>query len=165
MCVGKYVKTILFYLQITYFKSVITNFKIQLKHKHDSADLNCEITSQTHNHRCYLLNREVAWPCSHHSFGTGTVPERNRRPCSHLFHCVQSFRNEPTTSRCDRSGTVPERVRRRNFFPINTPGMGRFQLLDLWVLRYGLALRFWVVIAIIVSLTLTITLITAKTII
>ena len=33
------------------------------------------------------------------------------RPCSHLFHCVQSFRNEPTTSRCDRSGTVPERVR------------------------------------------------------
>ena len=33
------------------------------------------------------------------------------RPCSHLFHCIQSFRNEPTTSRCDRSGTVPERVR------------------------------------------------------
>ena len=42
-------------------------------------------------------------------------PERFRnatgRPCSHLFHCVRSFRNEPTTSRCDRSGTVPERVR------------------------------------------------------
>ena len=50
-------------------------------------------------------------PCSHHSFGTGTVPERNRAPCSHLFHCVRSFRNEPTTSRCDRSGTIPERVR------------------------------------------------------
>ena len=38
------------------------------------------------------------------------------RPCSYLFHCVQSFhawafRNEPTTSRCDRSGTVPARVR------------------------------------------------------
>ena len=27
-------------------------------------------------------------------------------PCSDLFHCVHSFRNEPTTSRCDRSGTV-----------------------------------------------------------
>ena len=46
---------------------------------------------------------------------TALGPERFRnatgRPCSHLFHCVQSFRNEPTTSRCDRSGTVPERVR------------------------------------------------------
>ena len=45
---------------------------------------------------------------------TALGPERIRnatgRPCSHLFHCVQSFRNEPTTSRCDRSGTVPERV-------------------------------------------------------
>ena len=42
-------------------------------------------------------------------------PERDwnatGRPCSHLFHCVQSFRNEPTTSPCDRSGTVPERDR------------------------------------------------------
>ena len=46
---------------------------------------------------------------------TALGPERFRnatgRPCSHLFHCVQSFRNEPTTSRCDRSGMVPERVR------------------------------------------------------
>ena len=41
------------------------------------------------------------------------------------------------------------------FFPINAPGMGRFQLLNLGVLGYGLELRFWVVIAIIVSLTLT----------
>ena len=44
----------------------------------------------------------------------------------------------------------------RNFFPINAPGMGRFQLLNLRVFSYGLELRFWVVIAIIVSLTLTI---------
>ena len=50
-------------------------------------------------------------------------------------------------------------------FPINAPGMGRFQLLNLGVLGYGLELRFWVVIAIIVSLTLTITLITTLTII
>ena len=42
--------------------------------------------------------------------------------------------------------------------PINGPGMGRFKLLNLGVLGYGLELRFWVVIAIIVSLTLTITL-------
>ena len=53
----------------------------------------------------------------------------------------------------------------RNFFPINAPGMGRFQLLNLGGLGYGLELRFWVVIAIIVSLTLTITLITTLTII
>ena len=51
------------------------------------------------------------------------------------------------------------------FFPINAPGMGRFQLLNLGVLGYGLELRFWVVIAKIVSLTLTITLITTLTII
>ena len=51
------------------------------------------------------------------------------------------------------------------FFPINAPGMGRFQLLNLGVLGYGLELRFWVVIAIIVSLTLTINLITTLTII
>ena len=38
--------------------------------------------------------------------------------------------------------------------------MGRFQLFDLGVLGYGLDLRFWVVIEIIVSLTLSITLIT-----
>ena len=31
----------------------------------------------------------------------------------------------------------------RNFFPINAPGMGRFQLLSLGVLGYGLELRFW----------------------
>ena len=49
--------------------------------------------------------------------------------------------------------------------PINAPGMGRFKLLNLGVLGYGLELRFWVVIAIIVSLTLTITLITTLTII
>ena len=49
------------------------------------------------------------------------------------------------------------------FFHINAPGMGRFQLLSLGVLGYGLELRFWVVIAIIVSLTLTITLITTVT--
>ena len=53
----------------------------------------------------------------------------------------------------------------RNFFPINAPGMGRFQLLNWGVLGYGLELRFWVVIPIIVSLTLTITLITILTII
>ena len=51
------------------------------------------------------------------------------------------------------------------FFPINAPGLGRFQLLNLEVLGYGLELRFWVVIAIIVSLTLTVTLITTLTII
>ena len=53
--------------------------------------------------------------------------------------------------------------RSRNFFPTNAPGMGRFQLLNLGGLGYGLELRFWVVIAIIVSLTLT--LITTLTII
>ena len=57
---------------------------------------------------------------------------------------------------------TPERV---IFFPINAPGMGRFQLLNLGGLGYGLELRFCVVIAIIVSLTLTITLITTLTII
>ena len=51
------------------------------------------------------------------------------------------------------------------FFPINAPGVDRFQLLNLGVLGYGLELRFWVVIAIIVSLTQTITLITTLTII
>ena len=54
-------------------------------------------------------------------------------------------------------------IRKRNFFPINAPGMGRFQLPNLGVLGYGLELRFWVVIAIIVSLTLTITLIHSLT--
>ena len=49
------------------------------------------------------------------------------------------------------------------FFPINALGMGRFQLLNLGGLGYGLELRFWVVITIIVSLTLTITLITTNT--
>ena len=48
-------------------------------------------------------------------------------------------------------------------FPINAPGMGRFQLLNLGVLGYGLELRFWIVIAIIVSLALTITSITTLT--
>ena len=50
-------------------------------------------------------------------------------------------------------------------FPINAPGMGRFQQLNLGVLGYGLELRFWVVIAIIVSLTITINVITSLTII
>ena len=49
----------------------------------------------------------------------------------------------------------------RNFFPYQCSG----QLFDLGVLGYGLDLRFWVMIAIIVSLTLTITLITTLTII
>ena len=54
------------------------------------------------------------------------------------------------------------------FFPINAPGMGRFQLLNFGGFGYAtyvLELRFWVVIAIIVSLTLTITLITTLMII
>ena len=51
------------------------------------------------------------------------------------------------------------------FFPINALGMGRFQMLNLGGLGYGSELSFWVVIAIIVSLTLTITLITTLTII
>ena len=51
------------------------------------------------------------------------------------------------------------------FFPINAPGMGSFKLFDLGVLGYELELRFWVVIAIIVSVTLTITLIKTLTII
>ena len=66
------------------------------------------------------------------------------------------------TVRHTNAGGRPGRV---IFFPINAPGMGRFQLRNLGVLGYGLELRFWVVIAIIVSLTLTITLITTLTII
>ena len=50
--------------------------------------------------------------------------------------------------------TRPARV---IFFPINDLGMGRFQMLNLGVLGYGLKLRGWVVIVIIGSLTLTIT--------
>ena len=49
--------------------------------------------------------------------------------------------------------------RQRICCPTNAPsppGMGRFQLLNLGFLDYGLELRFWVVIAIIVSLTITI---------
>ena len=53
----------------------------------------------------------------------------------------------------------------RNFFPIDAPSMGRFQLLNLGGLGYGLEIRFWVVITMIVSLTLTTTLITTLTII
>ena len=47
------------------------------------------------------------------------------------------------------------------------PDMGRFQQLNYYLggLGYGLELRFWVVIAIIVSLTLTIILTTTLTII
>ena len=60
---------------------------------------------------------------------------------------------------------APPPPRWRNFFPINAPDMDRFKLLNLGVLGYGLELIFWVVIAIIVSLTLTITLITTLTII
>ena len=55
--------------------------------------------------------------------------------------------------------------RQRNFFPISAPGMGRFQLHNLGCLGYGLELRFGVVIARIVCLTLIITLITTLTII
>ena len=57
---------------------------------------------------------------------------------------------------------IPARI---HFFPINAPGVGRFQLLNLGGLAYGLESRFWVVNAIIVCLTLTITLITTLTII
>ena len=65
----------------------------------------------------------------------------------------------------DEITTFVNKARPPNFFPINAPGMGRFKLLNFGVLGYGLELRFWVVIAIIVSLTLTITLITTLTII
>ena len=47
-------------------------------------------------------------------------------------------------------------LQKQFFFPINVPGMGRFQLLNLGCLGYGLELMFWVVIAIIVSITQTI---------
>ena len=56
-----------------------------------------------------------------------------------------------TSGGYDQLETSPE------FFPINAPSMGRFQLFDLEVLGYALDLKFWVVIAVIVSLTLTIT--------
>ena len=58
-----------------------------------------------------------------------------------------------------------QRRRPRKFFSYQCSGMGRFQLLNLGGLGYGLELRFWVVIAIIVSLTITITFITTLTII
>ena len=70
----------------------------------------------------------------------------------------QNSTNCPTLFRSMRTASVI-------FFPIKAPGMGRFQLLNLGVLGYGIELRFWVVIALIVSLTLTITLITTLTII
>ncbi len=57
---------------------------------------------------------------------------------------------------------VPSRPAGVIVFPINAPGMGRF---NLGVLGYGLELRLWVLIAILLSLTLTITLITTLTII
>ena len=49
----------------------------------------------------------------HHVEGTNGfdavfILQPRDRPCSHPFHCVRSFRNGPTTSRCDRSGTGPE---------------------------------------------------------
>ena len=47
----------------------------------------------------------------------------------------------------------PERMGRVIYFPINAPGMGRFQILNFGVIP-GLEIRFWVVVAIIVSLTL-----------
>ena len=65
----------------------------------------------------------------------------------------------------DDTNKQTQRAGRVIFFPINAPGLGRFQLLNLGGLGYGLELRFWVVIAIIVSLTITITLITTLTII
>ena len=51
----------------------------------------------------------------HHVEGTNGfyavfILQPRDRPCSHPFHCVRSFRNGPTTSRCDHSGTGPERV-------------------------------------------------------
>ena len=64
-----------------------------------------------------------------------------------------------------RAHSCMRAILKRNFCPINAPGMGRLKLLNFGVLGYGLELRFWVVIAIIVSLTLTITLITTLTII
>ena len=80
--------------------------------------------------------------------------------------------NTEVLQRCAQTG-IEQHIKRAQlrwsgrviFFPINAPGMGRFQLLNLGVLGYWLELRFWVVIAIIVSLTLTITLITTLTII
>ena len=69
-------------------------------------------------------------------------------------------RGSTCTDKC-----VPTADGQRNVFPINAPGMGRFQLLNLGFLDYGLELRVWVVIAIIVSLTLTIILVTTLTII
>ena len=89
---------------------------------------------------CHGLRYHLEGPCSHYfvlQLGSGA---RNNKPVA----------------------MPPDSV---IFFPINAPGMGRFQLLNLGVLGYGLELRFWVVIAIIVSLTLTITLITTLTII
>ena len=60
--------------------------------------------------------------------------------------------------------TARRTIRLRIFFPINAPVMGRFQLVNFGVWGYVLELIFWVVIAIIVSPTLTITLITTLTI-
>ena len=63
----------------------------------------------------------------------------------------------------DRGVHAGEVDRGRNFFSYQCSGMGRFQLLNLGGSGYGLML--WVVIAIIVSPTPTITLITTLTII
>ena len=113
-----------------------------------------------------------------------------------LIKCARCRRNGCASRRALRSGSAQKQFMRSKlaaaerrhyrvptscgiagviFFPINAPGMamGRFQLLNLGVLGYGLELRFgfglelrfWVVIAIIVSVTLTITLITTLTII
>ena len=81
-----------------------------------------------------------------------------------LGNLFNDIRGENIACTQDGHPDVPK-TGRVIFFPINASGMGRFQLLNLGVLGYGLELRFWVVIAIIVSLTLTITLITTLTII
>ena len=73
--------------------------------------MHCSHPLQTHVYGgCSVLAMKIGRV---HTTALGPEPFRNAtgRPCSHLFHCVRSFRNEWTTSRCDRSGTVPERVR------------------------------------------------------
>ena len=62
------------------------------------------------------------------------------------------------------TSNMRQRTGRVIFFPINAPGMGRFQLPNLGVLGYWLGLRFCVVIVKIVFSTLTITVITTLTI-
>ena len=89
------------------------------KRSHQSALEMCNLSWTPHsslekdnslNHSCVSTSMGSLEQGRDHTTALG--PERFRNatgcPCSHLFHCVQSFRNEPTTLRCDRSGTVPE---------------------------------------------------------